>query len=99
MAQEPMRGLAGTSRVALAVAAFLASLSLVSWRQREALDTMAALDSLRQELALEVSTLEELESRILHLESWGRVVPEAERRLGMRKAGASDIVYLPGEAS
>ena len=94
-----MKSLAGTSRVALAVAAFLASLSLVSWRQRQALDTMERLDSLRREISIETTNREELEVRILHLESWGRVVTEAEERLGMRKAGAADIVYLPGAES
>jgi hypothetical protein len=90
-----MKGLAGTSMVALAVAALLASLSLVSMRQRKALDTMAYLDSLRQESTLAEADREELTTRILHLESRGRVVPEAERQLGMRRAGASDIVRLP----
>ncbi|MBT8396526.1 MAG: hypothetical protein KJN92_06155, partial [Gemmatimonadetes bacterium] len=78
-----MRRLAGTSMVALAVAAFLASLSLVSWRQRQALDTMERLETIRQDYALEVASREELEARIRHLESWGRVVPEAEALLGM----------------
>jgi len=92
-----MKGLAGTSLVALAVAALLASLSLVSMRQRKALDTMTCLDSLQQESALAEADREELTTRILHLESRGRVVPEAERRLGMRRAGSSDIVRLPVE--
>jgi len=94
-----MRGLAGTSLVALAVAALLASLSLVSMRQGQALDTMARLDSLREERALAAADREELSSRILRLESRGRVVSEARRRLGMRQAGSSDIVVLPGESS
>ena len=45
--------LSGTSKVALAVAALLASLSLVSMRQRTALDTMAFLDSLQLEEAMQ----------------------------------------------
>jgi cell division protein FtsL len=94
-----MRGLAGTSLVALAVAAFLASLSLVSWRQRQALDTLDHLEEVRQECALETANLEELEGRIRHLESRGRVVSEAERRLGMRNAVSSDMVILSGEES
>lgn len=94
-----MKGLAGTSMVALAVAAFLASLSLVSWRQRQALDTLQRVDSLQQECTLEAATREELENRIRHLESRSRLVAEAERRLGMREASSSDIVILPGEAS
>jgi cell division protein FtsL len=92
-----MRGLAGTSMVALAVAAFLASLSLVSWRQRQALDTLERVDSLKQECALEGANREELENRIRHLESRGRLVAVAERRLGMREASSSDIVILPEE--
>lgn len=92
-----MKGLSGTSKVALAVAALLSSLSLVSLRQGTALDTMAYLDSLRMEEVLQEATREDLNSRVLHLESWGRVSEDAERRLGMRKAGASDMVILPRE--
>lgn len=92
-----MKALAGTSRVALAVAALLGSLTLVSLRQRDALDTMEYLDSLKQESALEEAVQEELSSRILYLESFGRVVAEAERRLGMRQASSSEIVLLNGE--
>ena len=92
-----MKGLAGTSIVALAVAAFLASLSLVSWRQRQALETLGYLETLRQESALEAASRDELEDRILYLKSRGRVVSEAERRLGMREAVSSDVVILSGE--
>ena len=94
-----MKSLAGTSKVALAVAAFLASLSLVSWRQGEALDTLRDLETLLQETAIETGTHEELESRIRFLESRARVTKEAEERLGMRVAQDSDIVQMPvGEA-
>ena len=94
-----MKKLAGTSMVALAVAAFLASLSLVSWRQGEALDTMARLDSLRQETSVQEANRQELEGRINRLESFGRVVGEAEGRLGMRPAEAHEIYHLPGNGS
>ena len=94
-----MRGLAGTSLVALAVAAFLASLSLVSWRQRQALDTLGHLEALQQECALEEADRDELEDRIRYLESRGRVVAEVMERLGMRKAVSADIVFLSGEES
>jgi hypothetical protein len=92
-----MKGLAGTSMVALGVAAFLASLSLVSWRQREALDTLTRLERLRQDSALEAAMRDDLKGRILHLESWGRVVSEAEEGLGMHVAESSEIFLLPGE--
>ena len=81
----------------LAVAALLGSLTLVSLRQRDALDTMEYLDSLKQEADLEEAVKEDLSSRILYLESFGRVVSEAERRLGMRQASSSEIVLLNGE--
>lgn len=89
-----MNRLAGTSLVALAVAALLASLSLVAERQVKALDTMDRLDSLRRDWALEVSEVEELERRIRQLESYGRVVPEAESRLGLHKAVGEEVAYL-----
>ena len=92
-----MKSLAGTSKVALAVAAFLASLSLVSWRQGEALDTLRDLENLLQETAVEAGTQEELEGRIRILESRARVTREAEVRLGMRVAEGSDIVLMPVE--
>ena len=92
-----MRHLAGTSMIALAVAALLASLSLVSWRQVKALEAMERVDSLRQEHVLDVAVREDLEGRILHLESLGRVAPDAERRLGMKKAATSDVVRFPVE--
>ena len=92
-----MRALAGTSMVGLAVAAFLASLSLVSWRQVEALRQLEHLEVLEQECLVEKATLEELENKVRHLESWGRVVSEAESRLGMRRALSADIILLPVE--
>jgi cell division protein FtsL len=92
-----MKGLAGTSMVALAVAGFLASLSLVSWRQKQALDVLQQVDSLRQECSLEAATRTDLEARILQLESRKRVLADAERRLKMRRATSSDLVLLPGD--
>ncbi len=89
-----MRRLAGTSFVALAVAAFLASLSLVAWRQARALEAEEALEGLRRERTLGVAELEELGRRIRVLESRGRVVREARERLGMRMPDASEIVIL-----
>lgn len=92
-----MTGVAGTSKVALAVAAFLASLSLVTWRQGEALDASRDLEALRQESLLEAATREELENRIRELESRSRVVREAQRRLGLREPEDSEVVSLQWE--
>lgn len=94
-----MRSLAGTSRVALAVAALLASLSFVSWRQKEALDTLRDLEGLEQETRLEEATRDELEGRIRLLQSRSRVIREAERRLGLREPEDSEVVTLPREGA
>lgn len=92
-----MRTLSGTSRVALAVAALLASLSLVAWRQGQALETLAELDRVRRDRTLASVEAEELRARIQHLESRSRMVPVARERLGMEMPAASRIIYLPGD--
>lgn len=90
------RGLSTSAGLALALAALLASLSFVTWRQSRALEVMAALDRVRQERALAVAERAELERRIQVLESRGRAVPAARARLGMHTPGASEMVILPG---
>lgn len=92
-----MTRLAGTSMVALATAALLASLSLVAWRQARALEVLEVLDRHQRELALGRAEVADLKSRIRVLESRGRVVPEARERLELRTPDASEIVYLAGE--
>lgn len=93
-----MRRISGTSRVAVAVATLLASLSLVAWRQSRALETLAELDRVQRDRILASVEAEELHARIQHLESRARMVPAARERLGMKMPDASQIVYLPGEA-
>lgn len=92
-----MNRLAGTSMVALATAALLASLSLVAWRQARALEALERLDRFERELALGQAEETDLNSRIRILESRGRVIPEARKVLGMRPPTASEIVYLAGD--
>ena len=94
-----MTRLAGTGRVVLAVAALLASLSLVAWRQARALTALEVLDDLRREVTLGEAERADLDRRIQFLESRGRVVSEAAVTLGMRKADAGEIVILSGEES
>lgn len=89
--------MSGTSRVALAVAALLASLSLVAWRQGQALETLAELDEVRRDRSLASVEAEELRARIQYLESRSRMVPVARERLGMKMPDAAQIIYLPGE--
>lgn len=86
------------SLVALAVAALLAALSLVAWRQTRAIEGLAELERVRRETSLVLAERAELVRRVQHLESRGRVVPEARARLGMRTPDASQMVILFGEA-
>jgi hypothetical protein len=91
-----MRGFSTSSRVALAVAGLLASLSLVAWRQSRALEALGGLDTVKKELSLSLAERAELNRRIQYLQSYGRVVRDARTRLGMRIPDASEQVLLPG---
>ncbi len=90
--------LSGSSRAVLAVAALLAAMSLVIWRQTRAREALVELDTLRREISLVQAEKGELERRIQNLESRGRVVPAARERLGMHTPGAGEIILLPGDA-
>jgi len=92
-----MNRIALPSLVAIAVAAFLASLSLVAWRQVRALEVLEELEEIRNEESLATAELTDLEGRVRYLESRGRVVPEARERLGMHLPDGSELVILPGE--
>jgi cell division protein FtsL len=84
----------GPLMLVVAVALLLAGLSLVSWRQSRARETLAELDGIRREISLMTAERNELLNRIQSLESLGRVVPEAEKRLGMRLPSDGEIVLL-----
>lgn len=86
------------SVAALAFAAFLASLSLVTWRQSRALDALAHLEQVRMERSLAEADRAELVRRIQVLESRGRVVSEARSRLGLHIPADPERVLLVGEA-
>jgi cell division protein FtsL len=94
-----MTRLAGSSLVATAVAALLGSLSFVAWRQARAIEALEHLDDLRREVTLGEAEETDLLREVHFLESRGRVVPEAESRLGMRLPEAGEIIILPGEDS
>jgi hypothetical protein len=94
-----MKRFTGTSLVALATAALLASLTLVARRQAHALEALDRVEELQREWRLEMAEREDLQDRIRQLESRGRILAEAETRLGMRKASATDMVFLTEERS
>ena len=85
--------------VALSVAALLASLSLVAWRQSRAFEAHSVLDGVRRERSVAEAERGELLRRIQYLESRGRVVPEARNRLGMHTPAASEIALLRRDPS
>lgn len=81
-------------KMVVAVALLLAGLSLVAWRQSRAREALAELDTIRREISLMTAERNEIINRIQSLESLGRVIPEAERRLGMRLPSDGEIVLL-----
>ena len=85
-----------SARGVVAAALLLGSLVLVAWRQGRALEALAGLDRARTERLLAQEEAAALRRRIGYLESRGRVVPEAGRRLGMRTPAATEMVILPG---
>lgn len=87
----------GVIRLALLFAAFLASLSLVVWRQSQALDMLRSIDTLRRERAVEEARRTELVRQVDALESRSRIVQLAGERFGMRVPAGDEIVLLPLE--
>lgn len=92
-----MSEIGGTTRVGLALALLLASLSVVAWRQGRALEALGTLDRVQREIALAEAERAALARSIQFLESRGRVVPAAEKKLGMHVAEASEQAYLEGD--
>jgi len=85
----------GVLRVSVAVVTLLGSLSLVTWRQSRALETLAGLDELRRQTSLAEAARVELDRAIQALGSRVRVVPAARDRLGMHLAATEEMVFLP----
>lgn len=83
--------------MALAVAALLASLSLVTWRQSRALEALAELQDVRRDVILAQAEVAELGRRIQYLESRSHVEPAARDVLGMHMPRDGEIVLLSGD--
>jgi cell division protein FtsL len=90
-----IRSHTGTIRLALCFAALLGALTMVIWRQSQALETLRALDNLRDSRALAEAERSDLARKIEELESRAHVVAGARERLGMRVPAAAEIVILP----
>jgi hypothetical protein len=82
-------------RAGLLFLLLLGSLTVVVWRQSQALEMLRALDSVRSERALAESQRAGLARRIERLESRVWVSEAASSRLDMRLPSGREIVILP----
>lgn len=83
-------------RIALAIAVFLGSLTLVAWRQGQAYTLMSEVDSLDAALALERAEQAELRQRIQRFRSRAWVTEQAAERLGMHLPEGDEVRPLLG---
>lgn len=87
-------------RTGLMFVLLLGSLTLVVWRQSQALEMQRALEAVRRDRVVEESRRTALMRRVEQLESRGWVSEAAGSRFGMRLPSGDEIVILPlGEAS
>lgn len=82
-------------RLALLLAGLLGSLTLVVWRQSQALEMLRDLEAVRQERVLEEARRSAYARRVEELESRARVSTDARERLGMRVPDGRELVILP----
>lgn len=84
------------TRIALALAALLAALSLVAARQGKGLRLLSEVEALESRMELQRAREDELVSRIRHLESRGVIVERAQTELGMHKPEGEELQIWPG---
>lgn len=83
-------------KAVLALAALLAALALVAWRQSTARETMAELDEVVRQLALAADERQELDRRVASVEKRSWVEAEVGRRLGLRPPRDGEVVIPSG---
>jgi len=93
-----MSGYATPTRIAFALAVFLGSLTVVAWRQGQALTVMSDVDRLHGELSLARAENDAVRRSIERLEGLSSVKERAGERLGMRIPDASEQRIIPGGA-
>lgn len=91
-----MRALDRNGRVVLSVAAVLAALTTVAWRQSSARGTMKALADLERQIELARDEHEELARDLMVMEGRNWILSEAQRRLGLRSPREAELQFLPG---
>ncbi|HSG46170.1 MAG TPA: hypothetical protein VLA43_00020, partial [Longimicrobiales bacterium] len=84
-------------RAALAMAALLASLSMVAWRQGRAFEVQQELEDVRSEVSMARSEKVQLNRDIRVLSSRERIVQVARARLGLRPpTGQVRVIQVEG---
>ena len=85
----------GVHRAALAMAAILAALSLVAWRQGQAFEVRRDLEEARTEVSMARSEQHALEADIRRMSSREHIVRAARERLGLRQpTGRVHVISL-----
>ena len=93
-----MRGGGAVQRAVLAMAALLAALSFVAWRQGRAYDLHRQVEGVRNELSLAQSERTQLNRDIRVLRSRERIVRVARELLGLRPPAGQVRVIQGGGA-
>lgn len=91
-----MSGRSTSPRIALAIAVFLGSLTLVAWRQGQAYTVMSDVETLNDAISLERAERAELTQRIQRFESRAWVTEQAAKRLGMHLPEGDEVRALLG---
>ncbi len=82
----------------VALAAVLASLTTVAWRQSTARETMQELEDAAVELAVAVEEREALARQLAEIEKRSWIGEEAAARLDMRVPSEQELVMTSGDA-
>jgi DNA-binding FadR family transcriptional regulator len=90
-----MRG--APSRIALALAALLAALSLVAARQGKGMRVLSEVEAFEARIDVERARGDELVGEIRRLESRGVIEPRAAAELGMHTPVGDELRIFDGE--
>ncbi len=91
-----MRGGRLLPRAVLVLAAVLASLTVVAWRQSTTRETLEELAGAERELAIAIDARDELARALAAMETRPWIGAEAARRLGMRAPAENEVVIASG---
>ena len=86
----------GATKIALALAALLAALSLVAARQGSGLRVLSEVEAFEARIDVERARGDELVGEIRRLESRGVIEPRAEAELGMRLPVGDELRFFEG---